>query len=122
MSQSEIGVTLVSACSYRDSLDRLSHADVLIGGGPLIMEPACGYESYHLFKFVHTVPVYIFYATLCDTVDVSVQSRVPLPGLDKAFAEAVKLLEQGALPSSPTSVATPFVETTPSMRECALGQ
>ena len=48
------------------------------------------YDAYKLYKYNHTVPIYIFYATVCDNIDVTVQSRVPLPGLKEAMAAAVK--------------------------------
>ena len=64
--------------------------DVLIGGGPLILDKSTGYDAYKLYKYNHTVPIYIFYATVCDNIDVTVQSRVPLPGLKEAMAAAVK--------------------------------
>ena len=50
----------------------------------------CRYDAYKLYKYNHTVPIYIFYATVCDNIDVTVQSRVPLPGLKEAMAAAVK--------------------------------
>ena len=43
--------------------------------------PSFRYDAYKLYKYNHTVPIYIFYATVCDNIDVTVQSRVPLPGL-----------------------------------------
>ena len=46
--------------------------------------------TYKLYKYNHTVPIYIFYATVCDNIDVTVQSRVPLPGLKEAMAAAVR--------------------------------
>ena len=64
--------------------------DVLIGGGPLILDKSTGYDAYKLYKYNHTVPIYIFYATVCDNIDVTVQSRVPLPGLKESMAAAVK--------------------------------
>ena len=48
------------------------------------------YDAYKLYKYNHTVPIYIFYATVCDNIDVTVQSRVPLPGLKESMAAAVK--------------------------------
>ena len=84
---------------------------MLIGGGPLILDPSCGYDTYSLFKFHHTVPVYIFYATLCDEVQISVQSRVPMPNLEKAFAEAIEHLKPGS----------PTLKTAPSKTELAFG-
>jgi hypothetical protein len=84
-----------SAGGMFDSMAEMYRSiDVLIGGGPLILDPSCGYETYSLFKFHHTVPVYIFYATLCDTIDVSIQSRVPLPDLEHAFNEALAFLKE----------------------------
>ena len=64
--------------------------DVLIGGGPLILDKSTGYDAYKLYKYNHTVPIYIFYATVCGNIDVTVQSRVPLPGLKESMAAAVK--------------------------------
>ena len=52
------------------------------------------YDAYKLYKYNHTVPIYIFYATLCDTIDVSIQSRVPLPDLQQAFDEALAFLKK----------------------------
>ena len=63
---------------------------MLIGGGPLMLDKEPGYSAYKLYKYHHTVPIYIFFATVCDNVDVTVQSRVPLPGLTEAMAAAVK--------------------------------
>ena len=97
--------------------DMYNKIDVLIGGGPLILDPDCGYSSYSLFKFKHTVPIYIFYATLCDSVDISIQSRVPLPGLEQAFDEAVahlKGVSLGGLVNSLKPCATLGVDSTPS--------
>ncbi len=65
--------------------------------GPTHVHPLTGlashlfrYDAYKLYKYNHTVPIYIFYATVCDNIDVTVQSRVPLPGLKEAMAAAVK--------------------------------
>ena len=63
------------------------------------------------------VPIYIFYATLCDVVEVSIQSRVPLPGLEQAFDEAVahlKGVSLGGLVNSLKPCATLGVDSTPS--------
>ena len=49
------------------------------------------------------VPIYIFYATLCDVVEVSIQSRVPLGGLKKAFdAGMAHLAGEGVPPVAAT--------------------
>merc|ERR1719238_765419 len=68
--------------------------DVLIGGGPLVLEPACGYDFYRIYKFHHTVPIYILYVTICDQIDVSIHSRVPLPGLQAAFDEGLARMSE----------------------------
>ena len=65
---------------------------MLIGGGPLIMDPACGYDYYRIYKFHHTVPIYILYVTICDAVDISIHSRCPLPGIEKAFEDGLAKL------------------------------
>ena len=81
---------------------------MLIGGGPLVLDPSCGYEDYRLYKYKHTVPVYIFYATLCDSIDISIQSRVPLDGLSKAFVAGMAHLGGEGVPpvaATPTTRA-----------------
>jgi len=89
-----LGNTSSGGLSGIDIAEMYRAIDVLIGGGPLIMDGSCGYDSYVLYKFRHTVPVYIFYATICDNIDISIQSRVPLPGIEKAFYEGLALLAQ----------------------------
>jgi hypothetical protein len=80
--------------------------DVLIGGGPLVLEPACGYDYYRLYKFHHTVPIYILYVTICDQIDISIHSRLPLPGLQAAFDEGLALLSKAnaQMPTAPLAM------------------
>ena len=87
---------------------------MLIGGGPLILDPSAGYERYFLYKFHHTVPIYIFYATICDEVVVSIQSRVPLPGFAAAFEEGVAIMRDAVAKPAARGRADPLlVEPTP---------
>jgi len=85
--------------------------DVLIGGGPLIMDPSCDYDCYRIYKFSHTVPIYILYVTICDAVDISIHTRVPLPGIDAAFTEALAYMGK---PTDTLEHTLPHVPPTPS--------
>jgi len=86
--------------------DLYKSIDVLIGGGPLVLDPACGYDSYQIFKFTHTVPIYILYVTICDHIDISFHSRVPLPRLQTAFAEGIKHLSAAPIGPTPATAAS----------------
>merc|ERR1719387_688985 len=99
-----------ASCGSAGSLGQLYKSiDVLIGGGPLVLEPACGYDYYRLYKFHHTVPIYILYVTICDQIDISIHSRLPLPGLQAAFDKGLALLSE-AKAEVPLASATDGVE------------
>jgi len=96
--------------------------DVLIGGGPLVLDPSCGYDYYRIYKFHHTVPIYILYVTICDQIDISVHTRVPLPGLRKGFDSGLTHLSEAVAKPAATPAAKPAAkpaaEPTTSKYDC----
>jgi len=75
------------------------------------MDPSCNYDCYRIYKFSHTVPIYRLYVTICDAVDISIHTRVPLPGIDAAFTEALAHMGK---PTDTQEHTLPHVPPTPS--------